>query len=53
MLQVTGEVRVEFLDYGNIETVNVTDIRIDNIFYDVPPQCLKCQIHGIVPVSVD
>jgi hypothetical protein len=46
------ELDVQFVDYGNTETVPVQDLRKAAFVTTVPIQCFKCEFFNLFPVSI-
>ncbi|XP_047498946.1 RING finger protein 17-like [Penaeus chinensis] len=47
-----GNVKVQFVDYGNEETVVFNQLRQTITFSHIPIQCHRAVLHGIVPNSL-
>ena len=43
--------QVEFVDFGNREIVQASDIRLTAVSPEIPRQALKFKLYGIEPVS--
>lgn len=43
--------KVQFIDYGNEETVPFNQLRQTITFSHIPIQCHRAVLHGIVPVG--
>ncbi|KAF4520391.1 hypothetical protein B566_EDAN016678, partial [Ephemera danica] len=48
-----NHLRVQFVDFGNTETVSVVDLRKAAFVTSVPVQCIKCKFHGLIPLAKD
>lgn len=46
-----GHIKVQYIDYGHIETIPVVHVQPRLLFEDVPQLCVPCQLHAISPVG--
>ncbi|KAJ0070701.1 hypothetical protein NL108_017887, partial [Boleophthalmus pectinirostris] len=46
-----GHVKVQYIDYGHVESIPVVHVHPRLLFEDVPQLCVPCQLHGIAPVG--
>ncbi|KAK3853714.1 hypothetical protein Pcinc_039756 [Petrolisthes cinctipes] len=48
-----GQVKVTFVDYGNTDTVKLSELRRDIIYADIPCLCYKSVLHNVCPFTKD
>ncbi|CAJ1079084.1 RING finger protein 17 isoform X4 [Xyrichtys novacula] len=46
-----GHVKVQYVDYGLVESIPVIHVYPTLLYEDVPQLCLPCQLHSISPVG--
>ncbi|KAG7240408.1 hypothetical protein INR49_026979 [Caranx melampygus] len=46
-----GHVKVQYVDYGLVESIPVVHVHPILLCEDVPQLCIPCQLHGIIPVG--
>ncbi|XP_077977103.1 RING finger protein 17-like [Glandiceps talaboti] len=52
ILDITDQgVEVSYIDFGNTETVQKHNLRLEAVDLEIPQQCLQCVLHGITPNS--
>jgi tudor domain-containing protein 1/4/6/7 len=50
----SGEITVKFVDYGNSESVHISNLmELDDRFLELPMQALECSLYGIKPKEDD
>ena len=48
----SGEITVQFVDYGNLENVHISNLlELDDRFLELPMQALECSLYGIRPTN--
>ncbi|XP_071536637.1 RING finger protein 17-like isoform X2 [Panulirus ornatus] len=52
-LEENGEAEVQFVDYGNTETVKLHDLRRNMMYSHLPIQCYRSKLHNINPVNLE
>uniref|UniRef100_A0AAU7J8D4 Tudor domain-containing protein Tdr4 n=1 Tax=Locusta migratoria TaxID=7004 RepID=A0AAU7J8D4_LOCMI len=50
-LNEDSTLKIQFVDYGNVEDCRATELRKDVLFQEIPVQCHKCKLAGIEPKS--
>ncbi|XP_072300260.1 RING finger protein 17 [Eucyclogobius newberryi] len=46
-----GHLKVQYIDYGHVESIPVVHVHPRLLSEDVPQLCVPCQLQGIVPVG--